>query len=128
MDAAQTLQRVLASDAARALLATLRQQHGEILLYQSHGCCDGSTPMAFKPSEMHLGPDDLLYAQIDGVPFWMGRTQAEYTQGSQLLLDVGPGSLGTFALEDAENLHFKASTRVWTDAEWQWLQAHPLTP
>ncbi|MFD2450914.1 DUF779 domain-containing protein [Ideonella paludis] len=86
--------RVVATEAARALLARLRAKHGEILIYQSHGCCDGSTPMAFKPAELSLGRDDLLYAEVDGTPLWMGRTQVDYTIGTQLILDVGQGSLG----------------------------------
>ena len=123
-----TVERVVATEAARALLQRLRARHGEILLYQSHGCCDGSTPMAFGPGEMQLAPDDLRYGEVDGVPLWVGRTQAEYMQGTQLILDVGQGSLGTFALEDAEGVHFKARTRLWSDEESAWLAQHPLLP
>lgn len=118
--------RVVATEAARALLARLRAKHGEILIYQSHGCCDGSTPMAFKPTELNLGKDDLRYGEIDGTPLWMGRTQVDYTIGTQLILDVGQGSLGTFSLEDGEGQHFKTTSRAWTDEEFAWLEAHPL--
>lgn len=121
-----TVLRVVATDAARELLQRLRQRHGEIFLYQSHGCCDGSTPMAFKPGEMRLTPDDLNYGDVDGVTMWVGRAQASYMQGTQLTLDVGQGSLGTFSLEDGEGLHFKARQRLWTDEEAAWLAAHPL--
>lgn len=118
--------RVVATEAARALLARLRAKHGEILIYQSNGCCDGSTPMAFKPTELNLGKDDLRYGEIDGTPLWMGRTQVDYTLGTQLILDVGQGSLGTFSLEDGEGQHFKTTSRAWTDEEFAWLEAHPL--
>lgn len=118
--------RVVATEAARALLARLRTKHGEILIYQSHGCCDGSTPMAFKPTELNLGKDDLRYGEIDGTPLWMGRTQVDYTIGTQLILDVGQGSLGTFSLEDGEGQYFKTTSRAWTDEEFAWLEAHPL--
>lgn len=121
-----TVQRVVATPAALALLARLRDQHGELFFYQSHGCCDGSTPMCFKPGEMTLTADDLLFAQVGGVPYYAGRTQCDYLQGTQLILDVGQGSLGTFSLEDGEGLHFKSSTRLWTDEEAAWLAAHPL--
>lgn len=120
------VQRVVATEAARALLATLRQRHGEVFVYQSHGCCDGSTPMAFKPGEMTLTAEDLRYGEVDGVVVWVGRTQAEYMQGTQLILEVGQGSLGTFSLEDGEGLHFKARQRLWSEDEAAWLQAHPL--
>lgn len=120
------VERVVATEAARALLARLRERYGAIFFYQSHGCCDGSTPMCFAPGEMQLTRDDLQLGQIDGVPFWAGRTQCGYMQGTQLILDVGQGSLGTFSLEDAEGLHFKASTRLWNDEESAWLAQHPL--
>ncbi|WP_310737792.1 DUF779 domain-containing protein [Ideonella paludis] len=118
--------RVVATEAARALLARLRAKHGEILIYQSHGCCDGSTPMAFKPAELSLGRDDLLYAEVDGTPLWMGRTQVDYTIGTQLILDVGQGSLGTFSLEDGEGQYFKTASRAWTEEVYAWLEQHPL--
>lgn len=119
--------RVVATPEAQALIARLKDRHGAIFFYQSHGCCDGSTPMCFAPGEMQTGAGDLHYATLPGeVPFWADRRQSEYLQGSQIILDVGQGSLGTFSLEDAEGLHFKARTRLWDDAESAWLAAHPL--
>lgn len=120
------VQRVVATDAAMALIALLRTRHGEIFFYQSHGCCDGSTPMCFAQGELALTHSDLQFGEVGGVPFYAGRTQADYLQGTQLILDVGVGSLGSFSLEDAEGLHFRARTRLWTDEESAWLAAHPL--
>ena len=112
---------------ALALLERLQAQHGAIFFYQSHGCCDGSTPMCFAPGEMQVGQGDLLYGHVgNGIPYWADRRQAEYLQGTQIVLDVGQGSLGTFSLEDAEGLHFKAKPRLWNDEEAAWLAAHPL--
>lgn len=107
--------RVVATPAAQALLERLRAKHGDVFLYQSHGCCDGSTPMCFKPGEMPLSADDVRMADLDGVPFYAGRAQFEYMQGTQTILDVGKGTLGSFSLEEEEGLHFKASTRLWSD-------------
>ena len=120
------VQRVVATEAALALIERLRGQHGEMFFYQSHGCCDGSTPMLFAPGDMPLGADDVLFGTVGGVPFYAGRTQADYMQGTQLTLDVGQGSLGTFSLENAEGVYFKTATRLWTDEESAWLAAHPL--
>ena len=125
------VQRVVAAPAALQLIEQLQARHGAIFFYQSHGCCDGSTPMCFAPGEMSLGSGDVQYATLGatperGVPYWADRRQAEYLQGSQILLDVGQGSLGTFSLEDAMGLHFKANTRLWNDEESAWLAAHPL--
>jgi len=120
------VQRVVATEAALALIEHLRCQHSEMFFYQSHGCCDGSTPMLFAPGDMPLGADDVLFGTVGGVPFYAGRTQAEYMQGTQLTLDVGQGSLGTFSLENAEGVYFKTATRLWTAEELAWLAAHPL--
>ncbi len=122
----QSVARVVATPEALALIERLKADHGEIFFYQSHGCCDGSTPMCFAPGEMPLRQDDLKYAELAGVPYYVGRQQAEYLQGTQLILDVGRGSLGTFSLEESHGLHFKSQTRLWNDEESAWLAAHPI--
>ena len=124
--------RVVATAAAQRLIERLREEHGALMFYQSHGCCDGSTPMCFKPGEMALTADDVRLGVVGGVPYHVGRAQLDYLAGSQLTLDVAPGSLGTFSLEDALNQHFVARSRIWSDAEALALQAHesenPLPP
>ena len=82
--------------------------------------------MCFKRGEMPVSPHDVCVGQPGGIPFYAGRTQFDYMQGTQTILDVGRGSLGTFSLEEDEGLHFTARTRLWTDEEWAWLEAHPL--
>jgi uncharacterized protein (DUF779 family) len=116
-------QRVLATPAALALISQLQQRHGTLMFYLSHGCCDGSTPMCLVQGEMALSQTDVQLGSVGGVPFHVGPAQWAYLEGSQLTLDVSPGSLGTFSLEDPEGLHFVTRSRVWTDDEWQALQA-----
>ncbi len=82
--------------------------------------------MCFKPGEMPLTPNDLCLGEVAGVPFYAGRAQVEYMQGAQTILDVAPGTLGTFSLEEDEGLHFTASTRLWNDEESAWLASHPI--
>ena len=122
----EAVQRVVATPAAQDLIERMRARYGAVYFYQSHGCCDGSTPMLYAPGEMPLTSNDIQFGEVSGVPFYAGRTQAEYMQGTQVILDVGQGSLGTFSVEDAEGLHFKVSTRLWNDEESAWLAAHPL--
>jgi hypothetical protein len=108
---------VVATAAALILIDRLHQRHGELLFVLSHGCCDGSSPMCLTRAELTLGPDDLPFGEVGGVPFHISRSQLAYLQGTQLTLDVAPGSQGSFSLEDAENLHFVTRSRLWTDAE-----------
>lgn len=120
--------RVLATPAARALIASLRQAHGAIYFYQSHGCCEGSTPMCFAPGEMPLTADDRCLGEIDGVPFHASRAQCDYLAGLQLTLDLAPGDSGSFSLEDGSGQRFIVRLRLWTDEEARVLQGQPLLP
>lgn len=120
--------RVIASPAARALVARLRAEHGAIYFYQSHGCCEGSTPMCFAPGEMPLTADDRCLGDIDGVPFHASRAQCDYLAGTEITLDLASGDSGSFSLEDGSGQHFIVRLRLWTDEEAARLQAQPMLP
>ena len=45
------IEAVTATEAACALIAQLRAQHGEVCFYLCHGCCDGSAPICLAPDE-----------------------------------------------------------------------------
>ena len=47
--------RVEATDAARQLIADIRQDHPEIIFHQSGGCCDGSSPMCYPAADFRVG-------------------------------------------------------------------------
>lgn len=114
---AETLPRVQATEAALALIAELKRQHGELLFYQSHGCCAGSAPMCFTVQELKLAADDRLLGRVDGVPVYASQAQCDYLAGLQMTLDVAPGNSGSFGLEDGSGQHFVAHFRLWTDDE-----------
>jgi len=96
-----------ASAEALALIATLRRRHGDdFFIYQAGGCCEGSYPQCFAPGDLKLTEDDVLIAHVDGIAYYVNRSQCGYLLGKPLSLDASPGSLGTFSLEDAEGRHF----------------------
>jgi uncharacterized protein (DUF779 family) len=109
--------RVLATDAACALIANLTAQHGEILFHQSGGCCDGSSPMCFKVGEYSLAPDDVELGDIAGAKFYMSGSQFEYWKNTQLIIDVVPGMGGMFSLENGSGRRFLTRSRVYTEDE-----------
>jgi uncharacterized protein len=119
------IRRVVATPAAQALIERLRAQYGAICFYQSHGCCEGSTPMCFAPGEMPLTADDRCLGDLDGVPFHASRAQCDYLLGMELTLDVEAGDGGTFSLEDGCGQHFVVRLRLWTDDESRLLDAQP---
>ena len=115
-----TLPRVQATEAAQSLIAALRRQHGEILFYQSHGCCAGSAPMCFTVGELGLNEGDRLLGRVGdggGVPVYASLAQCDYLAGLEMTLDVAPGNSGSFGLEDGSGQHFVARFRLWADDE-----------
>ena len=110
-------EQVITTPAAVALMASLRDKHGELMFHQSGGCCDGSSPMCYPRGEFLIGDSDVLRATLDGTPFYMSTSQFEYWMHTQLILDVVPGRGGMFSLEGPEGVRFLIRSRVFTDEE-----------
>jgi hypothetical protein len=100
---------VVATDAAAAVLRHLAATFGHLILIQSAGCCDGSSPICLRDGELLLGDEDLLLGELEGVPFYCDREQYERWNRPSLVLDVGRGPAEGFSLEGLAGVHF--STR-----------------
>lgn len=109
--------RVQVTPAAAAVLDKLRAVHGDLMLHQSGGCCDGSSPMCYPRHEFRTGAQDVYLGAIAGVPVFIGAAQFEYWQHTQLIIDVVPGRGGGFSLEAPEGVRFLTRSRVFSDAE-----------
>jgi uncharacterized protein (DUF779 family) len=112
-----TVPRVLATDAALALIAKLQAKHGPLMFHQSGGCCDGSSPMCYPDGDLLVGDSDVRLGEIGGCPFYMSTPQFEYWKHTQLTIDVVPGRGGMFSLEGPEGLRFLTRSRLFTDEE-----------
>jgi uncharacterized protein len=115
--------RVIGTDSALALIATLRAKYGDLMFHQSGGCCDGSAPMCYPRGEFIIGDYDRLLGHIGGVPFYISGPQFEYWKHTQLLIDVVPGRGGMFSLDGPEGLRFLTRSRLFTETEWAKLAA-----
>lgn len=113
------VERVYATDEALALIETIKQKHGDILFYQSGGCCDGSAPMCYEKGDFRLGDSDVLLGTIGDTPFYMHQSQYEYWKHTQLIIDALPGRGTSFSLDSIEDKHFITRSRVFTDEEYQ---------
>lgn len=113
----QAVPRVLATPAAEALVATLREQHGAVLFHQSGGCCDGSSPMCYPVGDYIVGDDDILLGVIAGARFYISPSQFEYWKHTQLIIDVVEGRGGMFSLENGSGQRFLTRSRLFTDEE-----------
>lgn len=121
--------KVVATPATLALIDKLKARYGELMFYQSGGCCDNSSPNCFLPHELTIGPGDVHLGAIGGVPFYMSKAQYEYWRHTQLIIDVHTGGGGdTFSLESSEGMAFITRSRLFSDAEWAALQAAEGTP
>ncbi|QHT57749.1 DUF779 domain-containing protein [Cellulomonas sp. H30R-01] len=121
-------ERVAATDAALDMLRTLRAQHGELMIHQSGGCCDGSSPMCYPAGDLITGDVDVHLGDLDlgdgaAVPVWMTRAQYEYWKHTHLTIDLVPGRGAGFSLEAPEGVRFLLRSRVLTDEEYGALHA-----
>jgi uncharacterized protein (DUF779 family) len=118
----KTVARVIATEAALALMAVLREKHGPLMFFQSGGCCDGSSPLCYAQGEFQVGDDDVYLGDLDGTPldgtpFYMGHAQFEYWRHTQLIIDVVPGMGGMFSLDNGSGQRFLTRSRLFTDEE-----------
>ena len=116
-------ERVSATPATLALLERLVKIHGPLLFHQSGGCCDGSAPMCYPRGEFKVGAQDVYLGEIGGHPFYMGAAQFDYWQHTHLIIDVVPGRGSGFSVEAPEGVRFLTRSRVYTEAEYDALDA-----
>lgn len=128
-----TVQRVAATDAALDELRSLRDRHGPLMIHQSGGCCDGSSPMCYPAGDLLLGDADVhlgdlrlagsepdqgeLAGAADVVPVWMGKAQYAYWQHTHLTIDLVTGRGAGFSLEAPDGVRFMIRSRLLTDDE-----------
>lgn len=117
--------RVIATDAALALIERLKSQYGELMFHQSGGCCDNSAANCLLPGEITIGAGDVYLGEIGGCPFYIGKAQYEYWQHTQLIIDVIDGHGGDFSLEGPEGKAFHTRSRVFSADELAALKSVP---
>jgi len=117
------VERVIATDAAIELIEQLKAEHGELMFHQSGGCCDNSAANCYLPTDLTIGPYDVLLGHVSSVPFYISQSQYESWKHTQLILDVIDGSGGTFSLEGNTGKAFHTRSRVFTENEWREIEA-----
>ena len=109
--------RVTATPAALALIATLTADYGPILFHQSGGCCDGSSPMCYPQNDFIVGDRDVRLGEIGGAPVYIGDLQFDVWRHTQLIIDVVPGRGGMFSLDNGREQRFLTRSRVFSPEE-----------
>lgn len=104
---------VEATQAALTLLSTIKDKYGASLIFhQSGGCCDGSAPMCFEKSDFILGDDDVQLGELDGIPFYINRDQAQRWGHTRLIIDAIDGNGGMFSLDNGMGQRFLTRSEV----------------
>ena len=112
-----SINRVLITEEAQAVVEKLREQHGPLIFHQSGGCCDGSSPMCFAEDEFFINESDVLLGEVAGCPFYMSKDQFEYWKHTELTLAITSGRGSSFSLEIPLGLRFLIKSRMYNDDE-----------
>jgi len=113
----RVVRRVIVTDAATALLGQIIERHGPVLIHQSGGCCDGSSPMVYPRGEFRLGGSDVLLGTIGTTPVYIGAAQFAAWKHTQLILDVVEGRGGMFSLDNGTGRRFFVRSRAYGERE-----------
>ena len=117
MSEVTTQPRVVATDAALALIREIQADHPEILFHQSGGCCDGSSPMCYPADDYIVGDRDVKLGEIGGVPVYISESQFDVWKHTQLIIDVVPGRGGMFSLDNGREKRFLTRSRLFAGGE-----------
>lgn len=110
--------RVSATPSALGLIEKLVAEHGDIVFFQSGGCCEGSVPLCLPANEFHPGASDVIIGQVaPHAIFYMSDSHFSFAENMHTIIDALPGSSGSFSLDCGSGLAFITKGRLYSDEE-----------
>lgn len=109
--------RVSATPSAIALIKQLSAQYGDIIFFQSGGCCEGSGPLCMPANEFKPGPADIRLGVLEGAIYYMSHSHYQFCENTHTILDAVPGSSGSFSIDCGTGLAFITRGRLYSDEE-----------
>ncbi|WP_100374136.1 DUF779 domain-containing protein [Bacillus sp. FJAT-45037] len=107
------MEKVTTTEAAQALIRTLKDTHGKLVFMHSEGCCDGTSPICMPAEDFYCGDQDHLIGEVLEVPYYMHTSNLSYWEHFRIVIDVEEGMGNSFSLESTENKSFIVrSTRI----------------
>ncbi len=100
--------RVSATPPVLEVLERLAARYGPLVIHQSGGCCDGSSPICLPADELPAGPHDVLLGVVGSTPVYVDRDQDERWQNPTLRIGLSSGPAMGFSLESTEGVHLLA--------------------
>jgi len=119
------IERVSATESAKALIRELTAKHGEIVFLQSGGCCEGSGPLCMPANELRPSAMDVILGTLEGATFYMSDSHYSFAENMHTILDAVPGSSGSFSLDCGSGFAFITSVRLYSDEELAYLEKNP---
>jgi uncharacterized protein (DUF779 family) len=98
---------IVATEAAKAALARLSDEHGDIILHLTGGWC-ARTPLVLPRGDLKLGARDKLLGSVQGIPIYKMETapSGDDPGETSYVLDVVDGLTIGFSLQVAPGRHF----------------------
>lgn len=100
------MEKVIATEAAKALIEALKLKYDDILFVHSEGCCEGTSPHCVEKSDFHIGSRDKQIGELEGVPYYMNASNEPYWQHLQIMIDVVDGRANSFSLDSTMDKTF----------------------
>ena len=80
------------------------------MLFQSGGCCDGSSLLCLLRDELPVGAGDLLLGELEGTRSYIDADQYKRWNHPAFQLDLLPGPADSFSLETTDGVLFVSRT------------------
>jgi len=113
------VERVVATGSALALIDRLRQQYGPLMFQHSGEAREGSAARCLPRDGRTVGAGLLLWGEVGGCPFYIGRSHHPLWRRAQLIVDVAEADgHGLVAGEGPDGVSFLARARLLSTEEW----------
>lgn len=107
--------RIDSTPKADEVIGELKEKHGELMLYQAGGCCEGTQPQCFEKGGFYVRSNDVCIGEVAGCEFWVDKDLFEYWKHAHFTLDVTEGfGAGGFSLETPLGKTFQIQYRIFT--------------
>jgi len=114
--------RIIATDSAEALLVTLREQFGPLLLFIPGDNNDGSALWCYEFGEFYAGSTEVYLGNFMGTPLYVEHGHFESWKHSQLIIDAVSGTGAPDSLDNGTGKRFLTHSRQLSEEESKWLK------
>lgn len=97
--------RVRGTPAAISAITALTRRYGHLVIVQSAGPCDGSTPLVLRASDFRAGVDDVHVGDVANVPVYVPERELRGWPDCEIRIDVERGYADGLSLTPGDGSH-----------------------